>query len=68
MTFERLQCPSFSFLEEIWNSMSSRSWSRPAGDQCTLDKVHFSQCSPLFGGNQAEERNQLLRKDLRARK
>lgn len=50
------------------NSMSSRSWSRPAGDQCTLDKVHFSQCSPLLGGNQAEERNQLLQKDLRARK
>ena len=61
MTFERLQCPSFSFLGKLLCPLGSDL------DQLEVNAQVFSQCSPLLGGNQTEDRNQLLQKNQAAK-
>jgi len=57
MTFERLQCPSFSLLYPLGSDL----------DQLRVNAQFFSQRSPLLGGNQTEGRNLLLQKNWTAR-
>lgn len=57
MTFKRLQCPSFSFLGKLLCPLGSDL------DQLEVNAPVFSQCSPLLGGNQTEDKNQLLQKN-----